>query len=722
MCYGLTLSFGRIIATIGLLCIAFLQGCGGVWSARESLTAGVQAPVPAPLAQAKPADALRTPLLLSADARVLAAQSALPSIAQPITADLGQRPEAITTIPAGIGSTPPDGFFLPNGLFNTTAAAPPSASTSQPLAIAPPRMPPPPALAIKPAIVPMVFLYASRTTRSYFAAGGVDPDIATQAWEGFLTKYAIPFEWMTSVEQLEKLAAGVLVLPSSVALSDREKKAIAAIRFKGGSILASWLSGVRNEAGEWSGFGFMESTLGAKVVGTTESDEEDTFLNPHGDSPLNHAVAAGQRLWLERVKAWHPLRLLGKNSAAQIMDWGRAVSIGKSSSVVVFDERSQGLTKPSRAAVLGFPERLWISADAQVLEPMLHNTLMWLLRQPDAYRASWPYPHGSALVLAIDAADTMVEADIGLGKWAAELGGPATYFVITEQASKTADILKKIQASGQELAYLGDRFEGFKEQSTNTQSKRLDTMLREMKDSGVTLPPDAGFHPPMESYDKTTERLVRDRGFGYLIGGIEASEARLPFLASSDAGASPDKPVSSILVLPRTTSDPEDLISEGDASVGIKRFLLDLSINDQMGGLSIVRLSNRSSLNAAQMTEIGKHIKSKKDRLWLASANQIAQWWRERERVSVSMDTKTSPPLLTVKITGEKPIQLAATAWVNLPDAGSVPRLEAVERYTKSPRVAIVDTWRAAIILDGLAPGEYRWYMYFDPPTSKTIK
>ena len=722
MHYGYPPPKRRIFPTIGFAFFALLQGCGGVWSLRDSATPETQVATSVPPLQARPAETLRTPMLLSAQAAPPAVQSAPPLTAQLIIADRGQRPEALTIIPLGVGANPPEGFFLPTGLFNATGAVSPSSAIPQSSSAAPIKAVPLPAIATKPVVLPMVYLYASRTTRTYFAAGGVDPDIGTQAWEGFLAKYSIPFEWVTNVEQLEKLSTGVLVLPSSVALSDREKKAIAALRSKGGSILASWLTGVRNETGEWSGFGFMESTLGAKVVGTTEPDEEDTFLNPHGDSPLSHEVAAGQRLWLERVKAWYPLRLLGKHSAAQIMDWGRSTSLGKSTSVMVFEERLQAGAKPSRAAVLGFPERLWISADAQVLEPMLHNTLRWLLRQPSAYRAAWPYQHGSALVLAIDAADTMVEADISLGKWVADLGGVASYYVLTEQAAKSTDILKKIQANGHEVAYLGDRFEGFKEQSTNAQIKRLDTMLREMKGSGITLPPDTGFHPPMESYDKTTERLVRDRGFGYYIGGIEASEARLPFLAISGAAPTPDKPASTIVVLPRTTSDPEDLISEGDAAVGIKRFLLDLSINDQMGGLSIVRVSNRSSLTPAHMAEIGKHIKGQKGRLWLASATQVAQWWRERERVSVSIDTKIYPPLLTVNIVGDGSKQLGATAWVNLPDVGSVPRLVAIKGYAKSPKVTAIDTWRAAINLDGLTPGEYGWHLYFDPAPSKASK
>ena len=159
--------------------------------------------------------------------------------------------------------------------------------------------------------------------------GGVDAKVNIRIWETFLRKYNITFRIVSSIEQLEGIQSGVLLLPSSVALSEREKQAVIGFRAKGGSVLASWLTGVRNEKGEWRGFDFMANALDTMVVGNTEEAEDDTFMMPYGDSPITHHLPAGLRVWLARPKEWYPLRLIGRHPAAQIMDWSRAIYIRK---------------------------------------------------------------------------------------------------------------------------------------------------------------------------------------------------------------------------------------------------------------------------------------------------------------------------------------------------------------------------------------------------------
>ena len=77
----------------------------------------------------------------------------------------------------------------------------------------------------------------------------VESRVNVQVWTTFLRKYQIPFQVVSSVGKLEASAASVLILPSLVALSGREKQAIATLRSRGVSVLASWLTGVRNENG-----------------------------------------------------------------------------------------------------------------------------------------------------------------------------------------------------------------------------------------------------------------------------------------------------------------------------------------------------------------------------------------------------------------------------------------------------------------------------------------
>lgn len=699
-----------------LVYCGLLQACSGVWSPQtqklEKLggnSASIIAVTPKPVEPVTPIKGgvgeAKIPMLLSAHADLAIHNATNKDATTPPSSQTQQKSNTSTDpMPKVTGHS--HDSILPQGVFGAPVKPGQSitkSTTSTAMAAGAMSL----AMPTSPASKPTVLLYVSKTNKDYLGTLGIDASEAVQAWEFLLRKHAVPYTLINSVRDLDTATPTVLVLPSTVALSDQEKQSVVVFQRKGGAILSTWLTGVRDEYGDWRGFGFMENTLGAKVVGTTEEEDDDTYLVPHGDNPVSHSTPAGLRIWMARTAGWHPLRLVGKHSAADFMDWSRTLATGRHSSTIVFDERTHITGNKSRMVVLGFPEQLWASVDALALDPLILDALTWALRQPSAYVAAWPNPYSSAFALAIDAADTMTEADMRYGKLTGDLGGRATYFVLTEQAAQASVLLNKIRMEGHEIGYLGDRFEEFKGQSTGAQSKRIDTMLREMKNAGVEIAEPAGFHPPMESYDKTTEKIVRDRKFGYMIAGLDATESRLPLLIESD-GKAP------LILLPRTQSDPEDLLSQGDPAAGFRLFFSELNLADKMAGLSITRLSNRSSLTDSQFAEFSQHLKSRRDHIWMASGGQLAKWWLERANISATLDITTTPPLLSVNIHGNSPLQNAANIWVNLPESGLSLRLTPTKSPQHSPKITPIDVWRSAVVLTGFPPGEYHWHVHFD--------
>lgn len=565
-------------------------------------------------------------------------------------------------------------------------------------------------------MVQRVLLYASPTTRARFAATGLDANESVRTWEVFLRKYRVPFQLVSSVDQLEMLQPGVLLLPSAVALTEREMQAVREFRSKGGGVLSTWMTGVRSETGEWRGYGFMESALDAKVVGNNEAAKDDTFLIMHGDTPAVHDLPAGLRVWMEYAKDWHPLRLVGRQAAAELMDWSRTVASGKASSTIIFDERSQPSGRSSRSVVLGYPERLWRSGDPKALEAIAHNSLMWLLRQPDVFVPNWPHPYGSALVVAVAAVDIMVDVDLLFSKMMEDAGGRATYYMLSENAAKSAKILEQVQAKGHEVAYHGDRFDGFKDQSAAVQSKRLGTMVNEMKEAGFNLAGNTGFRAPMDLYDQTTEKLLQERGMGHSLTFMGMVDTRLPYFAQADASVA-----RRMVVLPRTQSAPEDLM-DTEPEAGMKTFLAELDLIDKMAGLSVVTIPGQSLLSKEQLTQTFDYLKASRGRIWWATAAQVAEWWRERERLSARLESGVSGLQLKITVKGAAPLGRAAVVWVNLPESGGALRLVSVGGMARVPKVASVDRWRGAVVLDGFAPGEYQWNLYFDRPAASASR
>ncbi len=619
--------------------------------------------------------------------------------------------------PSWLPTDPPVGFFIPEGLFKKSGAFGAGLSI-QGVNSAPIVLTAPLASALgNTAWVSSVHLYASPTTESYLKSGGLDAQNNLRIWETFLKKYRIPYQLVTSVDRLEAASSGVLLLPTSVALSAREKQAIVSFRSKGGSVLASWLAGVRGEKGEWLGFGFMESALDVKVVGDTRPVNEidiDNFMMPYGDNPITHHLPAGQRVWMEVVKETYPLRLVGRNPAAHIMDWSRTFAPDKTGTVIVFDETAQSTGKLSRSVVLGYPERLWLAADPKSLEAVAHNAITWLLRQPDAYISAWPQSYQSAVIFAIDATDPFAPVDLELASLFKNNGMLATYYTLTEIAKRSATVIKQIQAQGHEFAYMADRYAGFKDQPLSDQIKRLETMRQEMKNSGLEIAADAGFHPPMGSYDKTTEQLISHNGFGHFISSSDITDARLPFV-STPQGVN-ILSGSTTVVMPFTISDPETTMETGDAEEGLKSFLSELALSQKMGSLSGIRLVQQSFITKEQWEDIFARIKAPNSQIWVAKASQVADWWRERNRVSFRLENDPTTPLISVTVTGSSPLKHAVTLYVNLPESRSVLRLKPQTGSENSVTIVPVDAWRSALVLKDLAPGTYRWNLYFDRP------
>lgn len=168
-----------------------------------------------------------------------------------------------------------------------------------------------------------------------------------------------------------------------------------------------------------------------------------------------------------------------------------------------------------------------------------------------------------------------------------------------------------------------------------------------------------------------------------------------------------------MVLLPRTHSGPEDLMAEGDAAAGMRTFLAELALAEQMGALSVVQMLGASTLTAAQMTTIAGDLKTRRGRSWMASGAELADWWRGRTRLVASIDTASAPPVLTVTISGTGPMNQGAAVWVNLPARDSAVRLAPLSGTTRAPAVAKVDDWRNAVLLQGMAPGTYQWHVLF---------
>jgi hypothetical protein len=281
--------------------------------------------------------------------------------------------------------------------------------------------------------------------------------------------------------------------------------------------------------------------------------------------------------------------------------------------------------------------------------------------------------------------------------------------VHSDNAAKALPAIKVMKALGHDIAYFGDQFEGFKDQPAAKQGERMDAMQKQMEEAKVAMSAPIGFSAPMDSYDQTTQRLLVERKVDNFLAFMEVSDSALPLVVSR----SPEG-LAQTVVLPRTLIGPEEAIEEGDPVEGITSYLKLLELSVDMGGLVVMRLPTQTLLTPEQRKQVFDKIATLRPRIWLASANQIAQWWRSREQVSVSMQEQAQGQLVRATVAAALTAPQPLTVWVNLPRPNARVRLQALNKGDKLPQVIAVDAWRAAIVLGTPAVGTYEWLLQFD--------
>ena len=559
--------------------------------------------------------------------------------------------------------------------------------------------------------IPLVLLYTSESTKTYLETGGVNAVYRIQVWENLLKKYNIPFKIIAKPHQIDPSDGGVLLLPSSIALSNQERQAIVNFRARGGSVLVTWAAGIRDEQGAWTGFDFMDQVLDTKVVGSTAADKDDTFLMTQGDSPVNQALPAGQRIWTERAREWYPLRIEATAPSLHIMDWSRTFHNGRQTAVGHFTERRYDSVNHSRVVALGIPERLWLTADPRHLEAIAHNSLHWLMRVPSASKSAWPKQYESALLFAMDCAETLLDPDIVFLEKLEEAGVRATLYILGDNAQKSADKIKALLQRGHELALAGDKFTGFEGQTSQVQAARIDSALEKINRAGLRLPDYPSFHAPAESYDKTTETLIRARGFTSYIAFQDANETRLPMVHSKATGVA--KGERALLALVRTQRGPEDATEEGDVEEGLKSFYAELALSIQMRGLNVIRLPSQGLLTTENLQDIANEFKKHRAKIWTTTASELTQWWAERERLSVNIDGELTAPYLNLEVIGTSPLKQKISVLINLPQPNSNLSLVSSGKIISDIKITKLDNFRANIELPELEQGKYRWLLDF---------
>lgn len=554
-----------------------------------------------------------------------------------------------------------------------------------------------------------VYLYASPITAAFFSANGASYDALKARWREYLrTFYGKDYREVSRANLLSGLKPGVLVLGSAVLLDEQERKAIQAFTNAGGSLLATWGTGARDGRGHWAGYGFIEDLLQMKITGqVVEADER--FVNTFGDHPLTWAVPGGQRIFLGEV-AEIPLRVESSHLAGRYFDWQRFPAPKKTNGAIAYLEKSG-----SRRAYFGFPESSW-EYDARLELPrMFDSVIAWLRHQPMVFKAAWPDDSLSAQLLEMDTEDKYPNA-LNFAKELDAANIRGTFYSLTGITLKHRDVVQKLSEK-HEIAYHAELHVGFKGKTPQAQQARLNTMVSEMKDivGSRSLPKISGFRAPTESWDETTEKLLRKIGIRHHVADPASTEARMPTFSKSEPGLSPED---AIVVLPRTQMD--DLNYQGlklSLDKASELIMLDFDYLHEAGALGVLSVHSQNYAPDGLMAKLTppyiKRLQQHRDTVWAASGEEIEAWWRARERV-VHEPFKSTLPHFSFDVRAPGYVK-GAKFFVTHPAMDvALKSVKANSPEAPQPELKRIDAYRSALIFkQELKAGHYDYSLEF---------
>lgn len=553
----------------------------------------------------------------------------------------------------------------------------------------------------------VVMLYVSPTSQQYFKTIGGQYDTLLKPWRDYFNTRQIAVSELTDPIELGRRREGVLVIPSALALSNAEREAILAFRARGGSVLATWATGSRAGNGEWAGWSFLES-LGARVVGELPRDSDDRQLTLHGESPLNMHQPAGYRLWMGKTSE-SLLRLKGENSAARFMNWARVPDPQRQDeTAIAYAEVSP---QEGRSAVFGFAETAWESRPF-FAHLLFDDVLTWLRREPVIVKSAWPSGKLAAQVIEMDTEQGFENA-AAFADMLRNIDYRGTFYLLTSVAKENPELTQRL-ARDFDIGYHGDVHVSFKDQPETTQSQRLQTMRGELAlvlgDTGKVT----GFRAPTEGYDATTERLLQKMGVRHHAADPSRIEGRTPAVVKMDGVAAAD----ALIVVPRTQRDDINLYWEKLDVPGTQQALInDFDLTLETGALGFLSVHSQNFAPGSTLREAMpgflSHVQTRRPVVWMASGSEVAQWWRERERLVISSALAGKRLDFNLTLKGDKPLK-GATLVVSLPHRNAVARVRSTKIGAVLPRALPLDDFRAQIVFDDLPPGDHVFQVTFN--------
>lgn len=450
-------------------------------------------------------------------------------------------------------------------------------------------------------------------------------DTIIAAWRRALTASGATVR-VVRPSAIRSTKARVLVVPSSPCLSLDTRAALDAAGARGQGLIISGPTGTHDAGCRKLGYGLLVSLTNASRVEPIRERSMVYATIPAG-TPLSADLPPGTRLNIApagQIALRVPARdvfysdfTLGANPVDDAPYLDAAVV--------------RGTYRDARVVYFGFELRD-VADDAwhhDVVKVLTRNAAAWAAGTPIATLAPWPNGYRSAAVIAQD-----VEASFGNARYALDsleaLGVRSTFFVTSNLAKDHRRLTRAMLDVGE----VGTHSENHGLLGGTPFEAQLQRLEGTRRDLGKLLDNDvSGLRPPEEQFDEATMRAWLAAGGQYLLGANDTRCAAPELLGFSG---------DTLVLLPRAFAD--DFAAAGPdyrraphLVAGIMR--ADMRRAKDVNGLYV--LSYHSQLLAKPeyvgvVADLARELVADSS-VWLATAGDVADWWRRRSLVQVQV-------------------------------------------------------------------------------------
>ena len=470
-------------------------------------------------------------------------------------------------------------------------------------------------------------------------------DSLTAAWSSALGEIGararvVPADSLPSLRD-----ADVLVVPSTPCLSIATFDAITGAARAGRGLLLTRHTALRDAGCTPLGAGLLTELTGATRLDTLEARDDAYVVFPAG-GPLAVDLPPGARLEL-RAGNHVALRRAGRDGywSDYELDPAPASGIPLLDAAVVHAERR------GRAVYWGFEitdvvERPWSRSLSRLL---LRNSVAWAARQPLAGIEAWPHGRRAAAVIAQDVEDEFANARLALDTLRAA-GVRGTYFLVTDIARGHRDLVEALAAQG-EIGTHSENHRLLGGLEAELQATRLGRTQEALRD--LTGARGNGLRPPEEQFDAATLRAWQEAGGSYVFASNDGRTASPELLLDS---ANP------VVLLGRVGYDDFAILRRAGIAAPDSQAALYLREYQRMralGGLYMFSYHSNMMARPQHVGALGPLARAiaADDDTWLATAGDVADWWRARGALRVSATPAASGALdIEVRNTGATPV------------------------------------------------------------------